>query len=278
MPIADVRAHFQNHGPSICHSDHSFAERKAKLMEECNVKSDSQNEDTLSLLMCVPYGMFYKNDFIAFTNGTTFYSYITAPATVGGDLTDWLYLTATNGSVKGVEACMTYHGQERGAFSIYDWSLPKSKNSDRWVCDVTYDELVPYMQNVRINGMTLASIYVANSTRVLRGTTWTNEVLLYDHAKQRYDLVYVHEYSLGSNEEQRWYCWGPIVESDHHFKSRTNPLGFSSSSLIQDDRKDESSQKTTPTSELTGSDLNKSISNQTIHSLSISPYNLAPCS
>jgi hypothetical protein len=40
----------------------------------------------------------------------------------GGNVNTWLYLTATNRSGLGVEALVSYDGQNTPHFRVYDWA------------------------------------------------------------------------------------------------------------------------------------------------------------
>jgi hypothetical protein len=61
----------------------------------------------------VGYGIYYKQSYQwDFTNFSALDFGILFPMTVGGDSQDYLYLTATNGTAKGVEALVSYFGQD----------------------------------------------------------------------------------------------------------------------------------------------------------------------
>src|SRR5262245_17243129 len=56
--------------------------------------------------------MFYTSAFrTAFARGTSLYYEIVCPTQPGGNVNNWLYLTATNRAQKGVEAFVAYRGQ-----------------------------------------------------------------------------------------------------------------------------------------------------------------------
>jgi hypothetical protein len=71
----------------------------------------------------VGHGMFCTSAFrTAFQTGTGIAWGIVCPSPPGGNVSDWLYLTATNRSSMGVEAFIAYHGQTDITFGVFDWA------------------------------------------------------------------------------------------------------------------------------------------------------------
>ena len=201
----------------------------ARRAAQC--KSDAR----LAVYGDVGFGVFYKSGQLAFANFSILYHYILGPATLGGDVNNFFYLTATNRTAKGVEAFLCYYKQENPFFKVYDWSKPES---DRWSLSIPFAHLSRYFTTVGVGGHQLPAIHVINATRLKAGTTWVNEVLLFDQTQSAYDFVYSHEYTLGLNNEQRdshYGSWGPIVETFQQFGQDTNILGFRRATLLQDD-------------------------------------------
>lgn len=69
----------------------------------------------------VGFGVFYRPGLLGFAQSARLYHTFVCPSTAGGDNADYLYLTATNRSAKGVEALILYYGQEAARFRVYDW-------------------------------------------------------------------------------------------------------------------------------------------------------------
>lgn len=71
----------------------------------------------------VGYGFFYTDPGFktAWGHGTSLAFDIVCPTPPGGNVNTWLYLTATNRSGKGVEAFISYNGQNDTHFKVFDW-------------------------------------------------------------------------------------------------------------------------------------------------------------
>ena len=83
-------------------------------------------------------GFFYTADFK--TNwglGTSLSCDFVCPVPPGGNVSTWLYLTATNRSGLGVEAFVAYNGQDTPYFRVYDWA-----RSDPWQTDIPFTSLL----------------------------------------------------------------------------------------------------------------------------------------
>lgn len=188
--------------------------------------------DMLSMLLGqVGVGVFYKENALSFEAATAIYHFILTPQAVGGDNEGYLYLTATNRSKMGVESFVLYHSQSQPEFRVYDWSIP---GDDRWALTLPFNALKGYFGNKTVAGRTIPALYVVNTTRLMEGTDWVNEVLMRPSTGDKYDLVYSRRYRLTSNADQYSNDWGPIVETFQRYRQPTNEMGFAEAFLYQD--------------------------------------------
>ncbi len=159
----------------------------------------------------VGYGMFYTNAFrTAFARGTSFYYEIVCPHQPAGNVTTWLYLTATNRSQKGVEAFVSYNGQNETRFKVFDWA-----RSDNWQTNISFANLGDYLRGIVSHGWGLQALLVWNRTVEIGSNRWRNEVLLHNRAANRWDLTYRYDYDSTTAEQTSGFVgsWGPIVET-----------------------------------------------------------------
>jgi hypothetical protein len=188
----------------------------------------------------VGYGMFYTDDFrAAFARGTSLYYEIVCPNLPGGNVDDYLYLTATNRAQKGVEALISYAGQNDTRFSIFDWARPAQIRKDpRWQIDVKLAKLTAYLRRTIAHGFSVQALFVQNSTVEIGTRKWRNEVLLHNRAANLWDLAYRFDYPSTTEEQQQNSdvgSWGPIVETRRENYSNTERLGFLNTMLIARD-------------------------------------------
>ena len=183
----------------------------------------------------VGYGMFYNDGFkSAFATGTAVSWEIICPSTPGGNVSDWLYITATNRSGKGVEAFVSYHGNAEFAFNVFDWARPEN---ERWQLTVPLASLGPYVGSEMIHGVSCQVIAVINTTSELTAGSWTNEVRLLNVQTKEWNLVYQFQYSATIQDQTgSWVgSWGPIVETFQDVYSGTNVMGALVSQMISRD-------------------------------------------
>ena len=180
----------------------------------------------------VGFGVFYKSGELSFIRSAKLHHHIICPQTVGGDNTDYLYLTATNRTAKGVEAFVLYFAQEAARFRVYDWARP---DGERFQVVIENAQLQPYLGT--LSGRPY--IGVINSTDLLQGTTWRNSVLLFNNNTNNYDEIYRFDYTLGSNAEQHdsfFGSWAPIVETfQASYGPELNPMGCFYTYIFLDD-------------------------------------------
>lgn len=178
----------------------------------------------------VGYGMFYTNQFrTRFARGTAFYYEVVCPHQPGGNVSDYLYLTATNRAQKGVEAFVSYHAQDIARFKVFDWA-----RSDHWQTDIRFADLTSYLRSTVAHGWGLQTLLVWNQTFEIGQNLWRNEVLLQNRASNRWDLVYRFDYQSTTAEQTSGWVgsWGPIVETFQTSYSNVRWLGFLNTMLV----------------------------------------------
>lgn len=181
----------------------------------------------------VGYGMFYTDAFKSgWGHGTSFACDFVCPTPPGGNVTTWLYLTATNRSGMGVEAFVSYNGQNDTHFRVFDWSRP-----DHWQTDCPFSALGNYLRTESAHGHPYQVLPVWNSTWLLSGSTWRNQALLYNHVRGGWDLLYEHDYTATDAQQKTVWVgsWGPIVETFQPAYDHTNQMGALTTQLISAD-------------------------------------------
>lgn len=202
------------------------------LIQSAQEEEKTEDPDSAPLPGGVGYGAYYKDGALKFANSTVLHYYIVTVPEIGDAKNNWLYLTSTNRSPRGVEAFVSFHKQDGPTFTIFDWS---KTGEQRWALSVPYDKLGNYLIKKEVEGKEYQPINVANSTRRMAGTMWRNEVMLYNQNTQNYDLVYRNDYNLPVNDEGKYLWWGPIVETFAPFPYSTKVIGFFDAQLLQDD-------------------------------------------
>lgn len=183
----------------------------------------------------VGYGMFFSAPFkTAFATGTTISWEIVCPTPPGGNVTDFLYLTATNRSALGVEAFVAYHGQNDTSFNVFDWARPESQ---RWQTHVPFGNLGNYLLIDNRNGIALQVLPLINTTSEVVSGQWTNDVRLWNHVTSQWDIVYQFVYAAtGDSQRTGWVgSWGPIVETFQDAYSATADMGALKTSIATRD-------------------------------------------
>jgi hypothetical protein len=136
-------------------------------------------------------GIFYNSDFK--TNwglGTSFSCDFVCPALPGGNVNTWLYLTASNRSGLGVEAFVSYNGQDMPHFRVFDWA-----RTDPWQTDIPFTSLDNYLTTTSAHGYLCPVLPVWNGTWAINANQYRNQALLYNHARDGWDLVYQYDYA-----------------------------------------------------------------------------------
>lgn len=172
----------------------------------------------------VGYGVFYQPGYkIAWDTGSAFESYIVCPTVPDGNVSTWLYLTATNRTGKGVEAFVSYHAQDEFSFKIFDWA-----RREPWQVDRPYSMLADYVSSLEIGSRRHQVLYVLNRTYQEAGSFWTNEVYLLNVSREQLDLIYRFDYASTIEDQKTGWIgsWGPIVETFQDQYAGTHPVGF----------------------------------------------------
>ena len=183
----------------------------------------------------VGYGMFYNAAFkSSYATGTAITWEIICHPVPGGNVSDFLYITATNRTAKGVEAFVAYHGQENFSFEIFDWAKP---DGSRFQPSTPFSNLGQYLGTETVHGIACPIIAVMNTTYQQSPGTWANEVRLLDVGARQWQLVYQFIYAATLQDQTGdWVgSWGPIVETFQDAYAGTNTMGALSTQLISQD-------------------------------------------
>lgn len=181
----------------------------------------------------VGYGFFYNPAFQgAFDNGTALTWDIICPNTPGGNVDTWLYVTAMNRAALGVEAFVSYYAQNEPRFKVFDWA-----RDPHWQTDIPWSRMTDYLGATNAHGRAYQTIRVWNGTYRLAPGRWRNEVWLWNHDTDGYDLIYMYEYDAtradqGDTDAPPFTgSWGPIVETFQAHYHHTHDLGCLSAKL-----------------------------------------------
>lgn len=180
----------------------------------------------------VGYGMFYNGSFKTnWTTGTAIYWEIICPTPPGGNVNTFLYLTATNRSGKGVEAFIAYNGQNQTFFKVFDWARYPAAP---WQTNVPFANLASYVRTESAHGHPYQVLPLMNVTSQSAANYWYNQVWFWNHAANRWDLIYQFGYSATLAEQQGVWVgsWGPIVETFQNPYQGTNPMGALNTQVI----------------------------------------------
>ena len=181
----------------------------------------------------VGYGLFYTDPFRAsFVAGTAFYYEIACPLQPGGNVNTWLYLTAMNRAQRGVEAFVSYQGQNDTRFKVFDWA-----RSDQWQTNIPLADLTDYLRSTIAHGTPLQVLLVFNVTLQTGPNQWSNVVFLHNRAVDGWDLIYQFDYPSTIAEQTTGFVgtWGPIVETFQNPYQNTDSLGFLNALLFSAD-------------------------------------------
>ena len=173
----------------------------------------------------VGYGMFYTDQFRAsFSGGTAMYYEIVCPLQPGGNVNTWLYLTTMNRAQRGVEAFVSYQGQNDTRFKVFDWA-----RSDQWQTNIPLADLADYLRSTVAHGTALQVLTVFSLTIEIGPNQWRNEVYLHNRAANSWDLIYQFDYASTNAEQTTGFTgtWGPIVETFQNPYQNTDIHGLS---------------------------------------------------
>jgi hypothetical protein len=184
----------------------------------------------------VGYGFFYTSPFkTAWGQGTSLICDYVCPSPPGGNVNTFLYLTASNRSGEGVEALVAYNGQATPHFRVFDWARPKP---DQWQTDAPFTSLGDYLTTMSAHGYQYPTLRVQNSTWLITDPNqYRNQVLLHNHVRGGWDLVYQYDYSATDAQQKSGWSgsWGPIVETFQSAYVNTKPMGVLRTQLISSD-------------------------------------------
>jgi hypothetical protein len=178
-------------------------------------------------------GIFYNPDFkTSWGLGTSFSCDYVCPTPPGGNVNTWLYITATNRSGLGVEALVSYYGQDTPHFRVYDWA-----RTDPWQIDIPFTALDNYLTTMTAHGVLYPVLSVWNGTWSIDTNQYRNQALLYNQARGGWDLVYQYDYAATDSQQKTGWVgsWAPIVETFQSLYVQTNPMGALDAQLISSD-------------------------------------------
>lgn len=163
-------------------------------------------------------GFNYTHDFnIAYTNGTAITYQVICPTVVGGNFTNYLYLTATNRASWGLEAYISYPlPTSTAAFNIYDWSLAQTDLQHGFLRSFPFAMLGQYLFGLSTNNQIYQTLFIHNVTYESGNNQWTNAAMLFNVVTSTWDVFYSSVYAATLAQQQFFGLagtWGPIVET-----------------------------------------------------------------
>lgn len=182
----------------------------------------------------VGYGVFYTPEFkTAWGSGTSIYFNVVCPNPPEGNVDTFLYLTATNRAGLGVEAFVSYYGQNDTRFKVFDWA-----QTFPWQTDISLSQLEDYLRPDSSSNNAPQQLSIWNSTWNIGGKFYRNQVQLYNHARHGWDLVYQYDYAATDEQQKTGWIgsWSPIVETFQPAYSQTNPMGATGTLLMSADQ------------------------------------------
>ena len=195
-------------------------------------KASAQKSKTTPVPGGVGNGIFYTDAFKTnFDTGTSLVWQAIAPLSLGGNVTTWLYVTATNRSAKGVEAFVAYDSQGQAFFKVFDWA-----RSDSWQTNIPLSQLSDYFTFTSAHGMPYQTLTIMNTTFINDNGSWVNQVWLMDKGNN-WQLVYEYSYASTNLEQKTGWIgsWGPIVETFQNLYQGTASIGSLGTQLVSRD-------------------------------------------
>jgi len=164
------------------------------------------------------YGFNFLHAFnVAYTNGTAITYQVICPTTVGGNFTNFLYLTSTNRASYGLEAYVSYPLPSSVAdFNIYDWSLAQTNLQHGFLRSYPFSMLGQYLSSLSTNGQIYQTLFVHNVTFETGNNQWMNAAYLFNGVTLTWDCFYSSVYTATLAQQQSFNLagfWGPIVET-----------------------------------------------------------------
>jgi len=94
-----------------------------------------------------------------------------------------------------------------------------------------------YLSCLSPHGHPYLVLPVSNSTTLIDADRYCNQVLLYDHARAGWDLIYRYDYSATDTQQKtgRVGSWGPLVETFRPLYMQTNQMGTVDVQLVSPD-------------------------------------------
>jgi hypothetical protein len=163
----------------------------------------------------------------SFGTGTGIAHDVVCPTVPGGNVDNFLYLTAMNRARFGVEAHPLYYKQNQVQFRVYDWARPDGQRGQMLI---PFSALADYLYTTTDQTNTSYQVItVQNLTYQISATDWTNDILLWNNRHERLDRIYKYNYQSTTDQQQEYGpsgWWGPDVETFQDHYTDTNVLGF----------------------------------------------------
>lgn len=233
LPVIDKIRKIKRHSKN---SSNTFFKKKRK--EKIKTLKAENNKKKAPIPGGVGYGIYYKKPSQwAFTDFSCLDFGIFTPSSVGGNSSSHIYLTATNGTAKGVEALISYYQQEGPELKIFDWAKPQNQ---RWSLSVPCSQIPENFSTTQVNGVSHIFCRILNKTEKVAHNIWENKVCLFNFAGTNWDLIYSYQYesSLAEQKNSEVGSWGPIVETFQEQFTDLNPIGFFRCQLYNDKSKE----------------------------------------
>lgn len=173
----------------------------------------------------VGFGIIYEDAFrTQFATGAMLQWEVVFPDRAGGNLVDYLYLTAMNRAALGLEAHISFCGQDEPTFEVFDWARPDGQRN-QVSCRVA--SLPDFVYEREVGGTRYRVLGILNTTVELQPGRWRNEAHLFSASAQEYRLQYGFDYDATLPQqhggENGW--WGPVVELFTPPLRGTRPMG-----------------------------------------------------
>ena len=145
----------------------------------------------------------------------------------------FLYLTAMNRSAKGVEAFVSYNGQNQTFFKVFDWSRYPSAP---WQTNVPFANLAAYLRTGLSHGNAYRVLPLMNTTSQSGTNYWYNQVWFGNQSPTAGPHLPIRLLRhVGGSQIGLGRYRGPIVETFQNADWGTQPMGALNTQLLSCD-------------------------------------------
>jgi hypothetical protein len=155
-------------------------------------------------------------------DSSSLYTHMSVYPSGVGQLSDYLFTTATNRTEKTLEVVGIYDATGAANIGVFDWSCSTSSPCPDGATSASWQLTQPFSgrpcnyapQNDGGNHKHLG-LYYENSSELVDGV-WTNAAYLWNYCDDAWDLIYLHQFTdsqrdCSSDNLCGW--WGPILET-----------------------------------------------------------------